>query len=533
MLPTAQPTACAPASYQLVSRADGYVPHPGPELWDDNPWRGIYRLDLEGEVGVDTRADEVLQELARAEADPAVRAVVVVVDSPGGYTQGVASLAAALQACRKPTLAYVVGMATSAAWWVATACGAVWAASPDCRVGGVGAYMQLVDASGMLERMGIRTTTVYSTHSPRKNAAWRAALEGDTAPLLRTLLDPLVRDFQTFALRTARARLQGARPQRADDLMQGADLRADEAAAAGWINGIIAWNELMAQEDMFRIPEALQGHTAQDSAAQRSGQPVAAREAAAPTVETPLAEIATESKPAAGRWAEATAAGGSQAATAATMDRGNSAAPAAATPAPQAGPQPAEPAGTPHPQAAPADAGARAGAEPTPTAPAANPPASADPAQQGDAAGVGAAASDSDADRPLDCDTAILNRDAERPLDRDAARPLGSDAARHVATNAAADALNRDAARHVATNAAPAAHSMLEDTVAEIAALEATVAALRAELEALRAAPAPAHQLRPAPEGAGESLEEVADFCRAHARNPAACAAAVRRYMGW
>ena len=493
MLPAAQPTACAPASYQLVSRADGYVPHPGPELWDDNPWNGVYRLDLEGEVGVDTRADEVLQELARAEADPAVRAVVVVVvvDSPGGYTQGVASLAAALQACRKPTLAYVVGMATSAAWWVATACGAVWAASPDCRVGGVGAYMQLVDASGMLERMGIRTTTVYSTHSPRKNAAWRAALEGDTAPLLRTLLDPLVRDFQTFALRTARARLQGARPQRADDLLQGADLRADEAAAAGWINGIIAWNELMAQEDMFRIPEALQGHTAQDSAAQRSGQPVAAREAAAPTGE--LAEIETESKPAAGRWAEATAAGGSQAATAATMDRGNSAAPAAATPAPQAGPQPAEPAGTPHPQAAPADAGARAGAEPTPTAPAANPPASADPAQQGDAAGVGAAASDSDAERPL-----------------------GS-----------------DAARHVATNAAPDAHSMLEDTVAEIAALEATVAALRAELEALRAAPAPAHQLRPAPEGTDESLEEVADFCRAHAHNPAACAAAVRRYMGW
>ena len=383
-------------------------------------------------------------------------------------------------------------------------------------VGGVGAYMQLVDASGMLERMGIRTTTVYSTHSPRKNAAWRAALEGDTAPLLRTLLDPLVRDFQTFALRTARARLQGARPQRADDLMQGADLRADEAAAAGWINGIIAWNELMAQEDMFRIPETLQGHTAQDSAAQRSGQPVAAREAAAPTVETPLAEIATESKPAAGRWAEATAAGGSQAATAATMDRGNSAAPAAATPAPQAGPQPAEPAGTPHPQAAPADAGARAGAEPTPTAPAANPPASVDPAQQGDAVGVGAAASDSDAECPLDCDTAgsldcdtaILNRDA-------------------------ASSLKCDAARHVATNAAPDAHSMLEDPVAEIAALEATVAALRAELEALRAAPAPAHQLRPAPEGPGESLEGVADFCRAHAHNPAACAAAVRRYMGW
>ena len=533
MLPTAQPTACAPASYQLVSRADGYVPHPGPELWDDNPWNGVYRLDLEGEVGVDTRADEVLQELARAEADPAVRAVVVVVDSPGGYTQGVASLAAALQACRKPTLAYVVGMATSAAWWVATACGAVWAASPDCRVGGVGAYMQLVDASGMLERMGIRTTTVYSTHSPRKNAAWRAALEGDTAPLLRTLLDPLVRDFQTFALRTARARLQGARPQRADDLMQGADLRADEAAAAGWINGIIAWNELMAQEDMFRIPEALQGHTAQDSAAQRSGQPVAAREAAAPTVETPLAEIATESKPAAGRWAEATAAGGSQAATAATMDRGNSAAPAAATPAPQAGPQPAEPAGTPHPQAAPADAGARAGAEPTPTAPAANPPASVDPAQQGDAVGVGAAASDSDAECPLDCDTAGSLDCDTAILNRDAASSLKCDAARHVATNAAADALNRDAARHVATNAAPDAHSMLEDPVAEIAALEATVAALRAELEALRAAPAPAHQLRPAPEGPGESLEGVADFCRAHAHNPAACAAAVRRYMGW
>ena len=520
MLPAAQPSACAPTGYRLVSRADGYVPHPGPELWDDNPWRGIYRLDLEGEVGVDTRADEVLQELARAEADPAVRAVVVVVDSPGGYTQGVASLAAALEACRKPTLAYVVGMATSAAWWVATACGAVWAASPDCRVGGVGAYMQLVDASGMLERMGIRTTTVYSTHSPRKNAAWRAALEGDTAPLLRTLLDPLVRDFQTFALRTARARLQGARPQRADDLMQGADLRADEAAAAGRINGIIAWNELMAQEEMFRIPEALQGHTAQDTAAQTSGQPVAAREAAAPTGEAALAEIATESKPAAGRWAEATAAGGSQAATAATMDRGNSAAPAAATPAPQAGPLPAEPAGAPAPQAAPALAGERAGAEPTPPAPAANPPASAGPAQQADAAGVAATLSDRDA--------GVSDCEAVEPLNRDAADSL----------NRNAEDSNRDAARHVATNAqshpAPSlTDSALDDTVAEIAALEATVAALRAELEALRAAPAPAHQLRPAPAGPGESLEEVADFCRAHARNPAACAAAVRRYMGW
>ena len=513
MLPAAQPTASAPTGYRLVSHTDGYVPHPGPELWDDNPWNGIYRLDLEGEVGVDTPADEVLQELARAVADPGVRTVVVVVDSPGGYTQGVASLAAALQACRKPTLAYVVGMATSAAWWVATACGAVWAASPDCRVGGVGAYMQLVDASGMLERMGIRTTTVYSTHSPRKNAAWRAALEGDTAPLLRTLLDPLVRDFQTFALRTARARLQGGMPARADDLLQGADLRADEAAAAGWINGIIAWNELMAQEDMFRIPEALQGHPAQDIAAQTSGQPLAAREAAAPAQGGALAEIATESKPAAGRWAETTAAGGSLATTA-TTDRGNSAAVETATPAPQAGPPPADPVGTPHPQAAPADAGAQAGAEPTPTAPAANPPASAEPAQQADAAGVGATRPDRDAEEPL-------NDNAAEPLNGDAEGPLNRDAVRHVATNAPKPL------------AQPTADSPLGDTVAVIASLEAMVAALRAEVEALRAAPAEAHQLRPAPGEPGESLEAVTDFCRANARNPAACAAAVRRYMGW
>ena len=513
MLPTAQPTASAPTGYRLVSHTDGYVPHPGPELWDDNPWNGIYRLDLEGEMGVDTPADEVLQELARAVAGPRVRAVVVVVDSPGGYTQGVASLAAALEACRKPTLAYVVGMATSAAWWVATACGAVWAASPDCRVGGVGAYMQLVDASGMLERMGIRTTTVYSTHSPRKNAAWRAALEGDTAPLLRTLLDPLVRDFQTFALRTVRARRKGAMPARADDLLQGADLRADEAAAAGWINGIIAWNELMAQEDMFRIPEALQGHPAQAIAAQTSGQPLAAREAAAPTGGAALAEPEPESKPAAGRWAETTAAGGSQA-TPATTDRGNSAAVETATPAPQAGPPPADPVGTPHPQAAPADAGARAGAEPTPLAPAANPPASAELAQQADAAGVGATRPDRDAEEPL-------NDNAAEPLNGDAEGPLNRDAVRHVATNAPKPL------------AQPTADSPLGDTVAVIASLEAMVAALRAEVEALRAAPAEAHQLRPAPGEPGESLEAVTDFCRANARNPAACAAAVRRYMGW
>lgn len=141
---------------RAVSLRDGValVPVTGP----------IFRYaNLFSQVSGATSIDQLARDFSAAVDDAAVKAVVLVIDSPGGQANGIAELASMIReaAAKKPVLAYVDGAAQSAAYWLASAAGEV-VASRTAVLGSIGAVVAL-DAK---KREGV--VEIVSSQSPRK-----------------------------------------------------------------------------------------------------------------------------------------------------------------------------------------------------------------------------------------------------------------------------------------------------------------------------------------------------------------------------
>lgn len=103
--------------------------------------------------------------LRRAEADPAVRAILLDVDSPGGSVDGIEELAGAVAAvgAGKPLYAYADGLMASAAYWLS--CGAREIAAPaTAEVGSIGVVMMHREVSKALDEYGVKYTVIAAGH---------------------------------------------------------------------------------------------------------------------------------------------------------------------------------------------------------------------------------------------------------------------------------------------------------------------------------------------------------------------------------
>lgn len=103
--------------------------------------------------------ERIVQACARAAADMSINALVLQINSPGGYTGGVREAVAALTELRAarpgmPVIAYAEKVCASAALWVSLAC-SERAAAPGAEVGGIGTYMVTADTSRYYMMNGI------------------------------------------------------------------------------------------------------------------------------------------------------------------------------------------------------------------------------------------------------------------------------------------------------------------------------------------------------------------------------------------
>lgn len=106
-----------------------------------------------------TSTDQIASLVKAAAADSNTRGVVLDVDSNGGSVLGLQEAAAAIRAAarRKPVVASINASGLSAAYWLAANAGRV-IATPSAQVGSVGVIGEHIDASGQLERDGIKVT---------------------------------------------------------------------------------------------------------------------------------------------------------------------------------------------------------------------------------------------------------------------------------------------------------------------------------------------------------------------------------------
>ena len=106
-----------------------------------------------------TSTARVGQAFDAAMDDPAVKAIVLHVDSPGGGVPGVQELADKIFAARgrKPLIAQVNSTAASAAYWIISQADEI-VVTPSGQVGSIGVYGSHKDVSAAAEKQGLKVT---------------------------------------------------------------------------------------------------------------------------------------------------------------------------------------------------------------------------------------------------------------------------------------------------------------------------------------------------------------------------------------
>lgn len=114
----------------------------------------------------------IWQGLEMALADPAVSAILLRCNSPGGTVDGLGELARFIYAVRdvKPIAAHVDQLCASACYWLASQTSRITACA-EAEAGSIGAIRVLVDDSKADEIAGVREIQIVSSQSPKKRSA--------------------------------------------------------------------------------------------------------------------------------------------------------------------------------------------------------------------------------------------------------------------------------------------------------------------------------------------------------------------------
>ena len=176
--------------------------------------------------GVDV--DRVAEAVREANADTAVRAIVLDCDSPGGSVAGVDDCARAVRSSEKPVVALASDLCASAAYWIASQADFLLAGATG-EVGSVGVYCAFLDESKAYDKAGLRVEVISSGEN--KGAGTRGtALTDGQRELLQAQVDELAAIFK--------GAVSSARPGIDNELLDGRCLIGASAVTAGFADDL-------------------------------------------------------------------------------------------------------------------------------------------------------------------------------------------------------------------------------------------------------------------------------------------------------
>jgi signal peptide peptidase SppA len=122
---------------------------------------GIFGVLGQNDWFADSDYSAIRASVRRGLADPSVKTIDLVVDSPGGSVLGLPETADVIHAANriKPVRAFVSGIAASAAYWLASQASTI-TLTPSGEVGSVGVLDLHADISKALDNAGVRITAV-------------------------------------------------------------------------------------------------------------------------------------------------------------------------------------------------------------------------------------------------------------------------------------------------------------------------------------------------------------------------------------
>ena len=177
----------------------------------------------------------VREALDRARQDADVKALVLRINSPGGGVTASDTLYHELisykEAVGIPVVAHIMDMGTSGAYYAALAADVI-TAQPTSVNGSIGVILYRVDATGLMDKVGIRTTEIVSGERKGFGSPFRH-LTDDERRIFQGFIDSLHERFASLVAESRKLPLQVV-----GGLADGRIFTSAEAKASGLIDDI-------------------------------------------------------------------------------------------------------------------------------------------------------------------------------------------------------------------------------------------------------------------------------------------------------
>ena len=177
----------------------------------------------------------VREELDRARKDRSVKALVLRINSPGGSVTASDVLYHEIKAFKRDTgvkvLAHIMDLGTSGAYYAALAADKI-TAQPTSVTGSIGVIMFRLDATGLMQKIGLQTVEISSGERKGMGSPFRALLPEEKA-LFQNLIDSLQDRFVNIVVEE-----RSLAPEAVKKLADGRVFTSREAQVAGLVDGI-------------------------------------------------------------------------------------------------------------------------------------------------------------------------------------------------------------------------------------------------------------------------------------------------------
>jgi protease-4 len=186
----------------------------------------------------------VREELDRAREDRRVKAVVLRINSPGGGVTASDMLYHELRKFKAETgvkvLAHIMDVGTSGAYYAALAADRI-TAQPTSVTGSIGVIMYRLDATGLMQKIGLQSVEISSGDRKGMGSPFRPI-----SPEERTLFQNLIDSLQGRFVNTV-AEARRLPPEKVRQLADGRIYTSREAEEAGLIDGIGYLDDVIGQ----------------------------------------------------------------------------------------------------------------------------------------------------------------------------------------------------------------------------------------------------------------------------------------------
>ncbi len=184
----------------------------------------------------------ITEDIKNADSNPRIKSILLVVDSPGGQVTHTDILSDTIKNSKTPVIAYVEGMAASAAYWIISGAKKIIASSDIDRIGSIGTMLFFADLQPYYEKEGVKFHEFYATKSTEKNKDINDVLDGKYDDYRKNVLDRINEKFH--------ASVKANRPGLDESTLTGKIFFAPEAIKMGLIDDIGSMDYALEQADV-------------------------------------------------------------------------------------------------------------------------------------------------------------------------------------------------------------------------------------------------------------------------------------------